>query len=377
MPFPSQILDKIKDNEEILYICEKPLALKAPGIVFTDKRLIYYKPKSSGVKIEEYCWRDVHKISIEEGFLKGEIEFEFKEDHEIELEDIPNGSLREMYSIATELKENAQSKKSRATIQGSSSRAFMHQSAQGQIGQIGSNTGLLPRIWNMVQCRMNRIMGLNDPIQTLDLAYEKQLNLLQSVRLTVAQFAASKERILLQKEKLRLRIDDQQHRAKEALLANREDLARKALEDRALLQVQLAAQDSQIAELEAQEEKLLAAERRLAAKVESFHSRKETLKAEYSAAEAQVRLTESLTGMSEEMVDVGLAVQHAEERTEDMKARTAALDELLESRTLNDLSGGNEPDEEIALIKAQKSVDEDLQRLKAEVKSDIADSKEC
>lgn len=374
MPLPSRILDKIKADEQILYTYEKPFASNAPGLIFTDKRLIYYKPKSSGLKMEDYSWRDVHKISIEEGFLNGEIEFELEDDQEIELEDIPNGSLREMYSLATELRENARSGKSRSrdTITASSSRAFLQQSAQAQIGQRGSNVGLLPRIWTMIQCRMNRIMGLNDPIQTLDLAYEKQLNLLQSLRLKVAEFSASKERILLQKEKLQLRIDNQQARAKEALLANKEDLARKALEDRALLQAQLAALDSQIAELEAQEERLLAAERRLAAKIESFNTRKETLKAEYSAAEAQVRLTETLTGISEEMADVGLAVQHAEERTEDMKARNAALDELLESRALNDLSGGSELDREMALIKAKKSAEDELERLRAEVKSQAA-----
>ena len=377
MPVPSQIMDKIKNDEEILYTYETPLALKASGLIFTDKRLIYYKSKSSGVKIEDYSWRDVHKISIEEGFFNGEIEFEFKDDHEIELEDIPNGSLREIYSIATELKENARSGKPRGIIPRSGSRAFMHQSAQSQIGPGGSNAGLLPRIWTMIQCRMNKIMGLNDPMETLDLAYEKQLNLLKGVRLTVAEFNASKERILLQKEKLQLRIDNQQARAKEALLANREDLARKALENRALYQAQLAALDLQIADLEAQEEKLMAAERRLAAKVESFHTRKETLKAEYSAAEAQVRLNESLTGISEEMADVGLAVQRAEDRTEDMKARTAALNELLESRTLNDLSGRNDLNGEIALIKAQKGVDDELERLKIEMKSQIADSKKC
>jgi len=85
-----------------------------------------------------------------------------------------------------------------------------------------------------------------------------------------------------------------------------------------------------------------------------------------------VRLTETLTGISEEMADVGLAVQHAEERTEDMKARNAALDELLESRALNDLSGGSELDREMALIKAKKSAEEELERLRAEVKSQAA-----
>jgi len=101
--------------------------------------------------------------------------------------------------------------------------------------------------------------------------------------------------------------------------------------------------------------------------VEAFRAKKEAIKAEYSAAEAQVRLAESLTGISEEMADVGLAVEQAEERTENMKARSAALDELLQCQSMNDTSGFSGLEQEIALIKAQGSVDLELDRIKAEI----------
>lgn len=112
----------------------------------------------------------------------------------------------------------------------------------------------------------------------------------------------------------------------------------------------------------------MAAESRLATKVESFRTKKETIKAEYSAAEAQVKVTESVTGISEEMADVGLAVQRAEEKTENMKARSAALDELLESGTLEDYSGGDEIEKELAKVKAKSTVDDELARMKSEMK---------
>jgi phage shock protein A len=152
------------------------------------------------------------------------------------------------------------------------------------------------------------------------------------------------------------------------LQASREDLARKALENKAALQAQAATLDQQIADLNDQQQKLMAAESRLATKVESFRTKKETIKAQYSAAEAQVKVTESVTGISEEMADVGMAVQRAEEKTENMKARSAALDELLESGTLTDLSGGDEIERELAKVKAQSTVDDELARMKAEMK---------
>lgn len=229
--------------------------------------------------------------------------------------------------------------------------------------------GLLDRMSTVVQAKMNKIMDkIEDPRETLDLSYEKQLELLQNVKRGVAEVTTSKKRIELQKAKLQMSIDRLDSQAREALGANREDLARKALENKAALQAQSATLDQQIADLETQQQKLMAAESRLATKVESFRTKKETIKAEYSAAEAQVKVTESVTGISEEMADVGLAVQRAEEKTENMKARSAALDELLESGTLEDYSGGDEIERELAKVKAKSTVDDELARMKSEMK---------
>ncbi len=229
--------------------------------------------------------------------------------------------------------------------------------------------GLLDRMSTVVQAKMNKIMDkIEDPRETLDLSYDKQLELLQNVKRGVAEVTTSKKRIELQKAKLQMNIDKLDAQAKEALGANREDLARKALENKAALQAQSATLDQQIADLENQQQKLMAAESRLATKVEAFRTKKETIKAEYSAAEAQVKITESVTGISEEMADVGLAVQRAEEKTENMKARSAALDELLESGTLEDYSGGDEIAKELAKVKSKSTVDDELARMKSEMK---------
>ncbi len=229
--------------------------------------------------------------------------------------------------------------------------------------------GFLDRMSTVVQAKMNKMMDkIEDPRETLDLSYEKQLQLLQNVKRGVAEVTTSKKRIELQKVKLQMSIDKLDSQAKEALQANREDLARKALENKAALQAQAATLDQQIADLNDQQQKLMAAESRLSTKVESFRTKKETIKAQYSAAEAQVKVTESVTGISEEMADVGMAVQRAEEKTENMKARSAALDELLESGTLTDLSGGDEIEKELAKVKAKSTVDDELARMKAEMK---------
>ncbi len=99
--------------------------------------------------------------------------------------------------------------------------------------------------------------------------------------------------------------------------------------------------EAQRAQLQGEEEKLTLASQRLQAKVESFRTQKETIKAKYTAAEAQTRINEAFSGISEEMGDVGMAVQRAEDKTAQMQARAGAIDELIASGALDDASSLN------------------------------------
>ncbi|GAA4957739.1 hypothetical protein GCM10023238_25550 [Streptomyces heliomycini] len=49
--------------------------------------------------------------------------------------------------------------------------------------------------------------------------------------------------------------------------------------------------------------------------MDAFRTKKETIKATYTAAQAQTRIGEAFSGISEEMGDVGLAIQRAEDKT--------------------------------------------------------------
>ncbi len=228
--------------------------------------------------------------------------------------------------------------------------------------------GLFARMETVLKSKMNKVLNrMEDPRETLDYSYEKQLELLQNVKRGVAEVTTSKKRLQLQRAKLVHSIDKLERQAKEAIAANREDLARLALERKAALTQQVGGIDNEIAELEKQEEKLIASEKRLSTKVEIFRTRKESIKAQYSAADAQVKINESVTGISEEMADVGLALERAENKTEEMKARADAIDELMETGTLEDLTGSrDEIDRELSKISTQTNVESDLTRLKAE-----------
>jgi phage shock protein A len=228
--------------------------------------------------------------------------------------------------------------------------------------------GLMSRTSNVIKAWVSKLLDrAEDPSVTLDYSYEKQREMLQNVKKGVAEVVTAKKRLELQTQKLEQELPKLEQQARQALAAGREDLARAALERKAFAQQQLQGLDQQIAGLEAQQEKLVASEKRLSTKVESFRSQKEVIKAQYSAAEAQMRIGEAASGIGEEMADTGLAIQRAQDRTEQMQARAAAVDELVEAGTLEDLTGGTQLDRDLAQLETSGQVENELARLKGEL----------
>src|SRR5918996_3145232 len=230
--------------------------------------------------------------------------------------------------------------------------------------------GLLSRAATVIKAKLSRLLTrAEDPGEQLDYSYEQQLRLLQDVKRGVADVVTAKKRLQLQTSKLEQDLVKLEEQARQALAAGREDLARQALERKSAAQQQLRSLDDQVAQLEAQQEKLIASERQLNAKIEAFRSQKEVMKAQYSAAEAQVRIGEAASGIGEQMADTGLAIQRAKDKTEQMQARAAAVDELVAAGTLEDFTAGDQTalDRELEQVAAGRKVDEELERLKAEV----------
>lgn len=228
---------------------------------------------------------------------------------------------------------------------------------------------VMKRMSMIFKSKANRALDrMEDPRETLDYSYQRQLEMLQKVRRGVADVATSRKRLELQIQQLETQHNKLTDQGKKALQVGREDLAREALTRRSGLDSQLSDLRQQYENLQGEEEKLTQASQRLQAKVDSFRTRKETIKATYTAAEAQTKINEAFSGISEEMGDVGLAIQRAEEKTETMKARAGAIDELLASGALEDFSGPRDDIQaELDRVGASTGVDMELEALKAEL----------
>ena len=197
----------------------------------------------------------------------------------------------------------------------------------------------------IVKSKMNRILdNAEDPRETLDYSYEKQLEMLRNVKRGVVEMVAAKRQIQSQADKVRANVTRLEQQAEQAVDADREDLALLALERKQTSVLELQGLEEQIAGMELEQEKLTQAEQRLSSKVAAFRNKKEVIKAQYTAAQAQVRIGSALSGISEEMGDVGLAVERAEMKTESMRARAGAIDELVSTGVLEDAGGTTKDD---------------------------------
>ncbi len=232
--------------------------------------------------------------------------------------------------------------------------------------------GILKRFSTIFRAKADKAIDkMEDPRETLDYSYQRQLELLQKVRRGVADVATSRKRVELQANQLNAQADKLNEQARKALEVGREDLAREALTRRSGVQQQLGDLQTQHAQLQGEEEKLNLANRRLQARVDAFRTRKETIKATYTAAEAQTRINEAFSGISEEMGDVGMAIQRAEDKTAQLQARAGAIDELLASGVLDDPTGSTKDDITVELerLSSTSDVETELAEMRASIGS--------
>jgi phage shock protein A len=229
--------------------------------------------------------------------------------------------------------------------------------------------GTWQRVKAIFQAKANKVLDkAEDPRDTLDLSYEKQLEQLQKVRRSVADVATARKRIELQAQGLQKQADKLQAQAKAALQQHNEDLAREALSRRAALGEQLAELKTQHDQITEQEQKLVDTSQQLQSRVEQFRTKKETLKATYTAAEASTKVGEAVSGISDSMGSSAATMQRAQDKIAGMQARAGAIDELLASGALNDLSTPvDDIQKELDKVTATSQVDNELAALKAEL----------
>jgi phage shock protein A len=229
--------------------------------------------------------------------------------------------------------------------------------------------GVMQRFLNIFRAKANKVLDrVEDPRDSLDLSYEKQLENLQKIRRSVAEVGTARKRIEMQASQLEQQGAKLQDQARQALGQNREDLAREALSRRAAIGAELTDLQTQQEQISEQQEKLVLTAQRLQAQVATFRTRKETMKATYTAAQAQARIGEAAAGISASMGDAGMTIQRAQDKIANMQARAGAIDELLASGALTDLSSNSDDIQaQLDKVAGTSQVEAELAALKIEI----------
>jgi phage shock protein A len=211
-----------------------------------------------------------------------------------------------------------------------------------------------------------------NPLQVLEYVYGQQQEFLRKVRRGLIEVATAKRQLELQVQRQTERIPQLEVQARRAMAANREDLARAALQRKQMVISELDGLERQLAEVAAEEHKLINAEQQISVRVDEFRTHRQTISARYTAAEAQVRINEALSGVSDELGDLSIALGRAEEKTQRMLARASALDTLITTGSFGPLNaGGDKIERELRQLSAASAVEKELAALKAGRKADL------
>ena len=226
--------------------------------------------------------------------------------------------------------------------------------------------GMGGRMSTVIKAKINKLLDkAEDPGETLEYCYQKQMELLQNVKKGIADVVTSKKRLQLQQQKLEQQVVKLDTQARQALAPGREDLARTALERKQFAQTELQSLDQQVAELEQQQQTLIEKEQKLRTKIDQFRTKKEVIKAQYSAAEAS---GEDLRGRHRRGRGDGRRrprdAARAWTRPRTCAPAPSAMEELEAAGAFDDnlaLGGGQDDiDRQLHELTSQSAVDDDL-----------------
>jgi phage shock protein A len=228
---------------------------------------------------------------------------------------------------------------------------------------------ILSRVADLFQAKTNTLLNiLENPNETLELSYERMLTGLQETKSHLADVVAQQVSLERQMASVEKEIGEAEQDAATAVKAGREDLARAALVHRRRAidthETLRAARDA----IMPQVDKLSGYQQQLEQRIEDFRTQKETMKASYAAAKAQVQVTQSITGVGNQLGRVGNAYNRAEDKMLAMRDKADAMDSMIQRGLLTDpLDKRDAATREIAQLRSAHAVDDDLAQLKQQL----------
>jgi phage shock protein A len=212
------------------------------------------------------------------------------------------------------------------------------------------------------------VAAIEDPHASLEYSLSKLERNRRELGRAIVEVAAARLNLVEQRDQAAGGIRKYRQQAELAMHSGREDLARGVLERKAELEKRLSEMEIDLTNLDHQLEIMKQNQLALDSKITLFHARKEELASMYESSRAQLRVREALTGVSFDLADASHTIQRIERRIASMRARSAAINQLVSEGVLRDPieSGSDDIDRQLSQLQRSQAVESELSRLKEE-----------
>lgn len=221
------------------------------------------------------------------------------------------------------------------------------------------------KLSSLLKMRFAKIMNrLEDPIETLDYSFKKQSDLLVMIKRSIIDVLTSKKRLEMQIYHLNTSIKEFEKKAYRLIELDKEDMAESLLVRKHELLGQIEKIKIKIGQLDTEKEQLIATEAKLTNNLEFLRAQKEIVTAQYTAAKTQVKIDEAVNGLSKDFTDVSTAMERAKEKTLELKAKTTAIEELIENNVLMDKVNEDKANAELLKAEVAFKAKDELRKIK-------------
>lgn len=216
--------------------------------------------------------------------------------------------------------------------------------------------GLFKRIKDVTLANINDLIDrAEDPEKMIEQYLRDMGEDLRDAESAVSKAIANRmkfEKLISEEKEM---VDKRQHQAIQALEANKEDLARRALEDKNIHQENLDQYQAQYDMAKSQADKLQHQLREMKSKYDDMKNKKDMLKARAQSAKAQKEMNDAMSGINSDGALSGF--ERMEDKVNQMEAQASASESMLdENRSLDDeleTLGRSDVNDELAALKAQ------------------------
>ncbi len=221
--------------------------------------------------------------------------------------------------------------------------------------------GTFARIRDILKSNMSELLDrAEDPEKMIRQMVRDMEEAVNKATASVGTAVANQKRLERQCEDRRKQVGQWQGKAERAVEAGDDDLARRALEQKAIQARAVADLEPAILESKQTADQLREQLRALKTKLEEGRTRQGTLIARHQAAEARKRIAQSLSGLGS---DAFSSFERFEERVVSNEAEAAAHSELA-----GEMDG---IERQVHQLDVERAVEDELNALKAKAKRDV------